>query len=102
MCKIQQCSVKVNLLLHLLTMPGSRIISILLLTLGFSTLSAHHGFPVPREGILDLREVEWNDQTLLDLKGEWLFYWEEFLDPNMHGRHTGNGIAVRVPSYWSS
>lgn len=57
---------------------------------------------MPREGILDLREVQWNDQTLLDLKGEWLFYWEEFLDPHMHASHTGKGIAVRVPSYWSS
>jgi two-component system sensor histidine kinase ChiS len=83
-------------------MRSSWIILVFLLTFGFSTLSANQGFPVPREGILDLREVQWNDQSLLDLNGEWLFYWEAFLDPYNHTLHKNSGITVSVPSYWSS
>ena len=83
-------------------MQGSRIILVFLLTLGFSRLSAHNGFPVPSEGILDLREVQWNHESLLDLNGEWLFYWEAFLDPDKYAHHKGKGMTVRVPSYWSS
>jgi len=83
-------------------MRRHRIISILLLTFGFSTLSAHHEFPLPEDGILDLRKVGWNDQTILDLNGEWIFYWEELLDPENLEQHQGSGILVTVPSYWSS
>jgi len=80
----------------------SRIISVLLLTFGFSILSAHHGFPLAENGILDLREVEWNDQTILDLNGEWTFYWEKLLQPENYKQFQNTGIPVSVPSYWSS
>jgi two-component system sensor histidine kinase ChiS len=80
--------------------PG--IILVLFLTSGFSTLSAHHGYPLPKEGILDLREIEWNDNSILDLNGEWVFYWEKFLDPENFKQYQNTGFPVNVPSYWSS
>lgn len=79
-----------------------RFILILVLTYGFSTLSAHHDFPVPKNGILDLRNVKWNDQSILDLNGEWIFYWEKLLDPENFNQYQDTGIPVTVPSYWSS
>lgn len=82
-------------------MLRSRNILFLLLTFGFSTLSANQGFPVPEKGILDLREVEWNSEIIFDLNGEWIFYWEKLLDPGNYDQHTGTGIPVSVPSYWS-
>jgi signal transduction histidine kinase len=83
-------------------MKRIQFILVFLLTFGFSTLSAHHGFPVPKKGILDLRESELNDQSILDLNGEWIFYWETLLDPDNFELHRNTGIPVTVPSYWSS
>jgi signal transduction histidine kinase len=83
-------------------MRRDRFISILVLTYGFSTLSAYHAYPAPKVGILDLRKVEWNDQSILDLNGEWIFYWEKLLDPENIQQHRDTGIPVTVPSYWSS
>lgn len=83
-------------------MCRSRIILIFLLTFGFSILSAHHGFPVPEDGILDLREKELNDQSIFNLDGEWIFYWEELLTPENFEQSRSTGIPVTVPSYWKS
>lgn len=76
------------------------IIAILFLTFGFTTLSAHPGYPVPKNGILDLSKMELNDQSIFDLNGEWLFYWEKLLSPENYKQHQSTGISVSVPSYW--
>ena len=78
------------------------IILNLFLTFGFTTLSAHHGIPVPNKGILDLRECAMDDQSIFDLDGEWIFYWEKLLSPDNLGQHEATGIPVTVPSYWKS
>ena len=101
-CKIQQSSVKVNLLLHLLRVKRSVIIWIFLLSLGVTAFS---GFPVPTtpvNGTLDLTSTVLNDQTIINLNGEWLFFWEEFLTPDNYTLRKSDGMAVSVPSYWSS
>ena len=93
---------KVNLLLHLLTMKRSIFILSLLLTFGFTILSANHGIPVPEKGILDLRECVLNEQSLFDLDGEWIFHWEQLLTPENYKQHAKEGIPVTVPSYWQN
>lgn len=93
---------KVNLLLHLLTMKKTLFILFLLLTFGFTRLSAHHGIPVPEKGILDLRECVMDDQSIFDLDGEWLFHWEKLLTPENYKQLGSEGIPVTVPSYWKN
>jgi signal transduction histidine kinase len=44
--------------------------------------------------------MELNDQSIFDLNGEWLFYWEKLLTPENYEQHKGTGITVAVPSYW--
>ena len=78
------------------------VIPFLFLTFGFTTLSANPGYPVPENGILDLRQKILNDQSILNLDGEWIFYWEKLLDPENIEQHRNTGIPVTVPSYWSS
>lgn len=58
------------------------------------------GSPLVRDGILDLRQEE-SPVTYIKLRGEWEFYWHQFIDP-------GNGemppvsptLYAEVPSYW--
>lgn len=78
------------------------IILHLLLTFGFTALSAHEKFPVPIGGILDLRESVLDDQTIINLNGEWIFHWEKLLTPGNYDQFKTTGIAVTVPSYWES
>jgi len=78
------------------------IILHLLLTFGFTALSAHQNFPVPKDGILDLRESVLDDQTIINLNGEWIFHWEKLLTPANYDQYKTTGIAVNVPSYWKS
>ncbi len=101
-CKIQQCTVKVNLLLHLLTMKKILFILILFLTFGFTTLSAHQEIPVPNKGVLDLRECVMDPQSIFDLDGEWIFHWEKLLTPDNFEQLGTEGIPVTVPSYWQN
>jgi len=78
------------------------VIPFLFLTFGFTTLSANPGYPVPENGILDLRQKILNDQSILNLDGEWIFYWEKLLTPDNFEQYQSTGVPVNVPSYWES
>ncbi|MDF1575817.1 MAG: HAMP domain-containing sensor histidine kinase [Bacteroidales bacterium] len=65
-------------------------------------LSANQRIPDSIKGLLDLREVVLDDQSIFDLDGEWMFYWEALLTPENYIRHEASGIPVTVPSYWKS
>ncbi len=70
------------------------------LTFGFSTLSAQDGIPVPNKGVLDLREYGMDDQSIFNLDGEWIFHWEKLINPSNFDQQATSGIPVNVPSYW--
>jgi signal transduction histidine kinase len=74
----------------------------LILTFGFTTLLGHQAFPVPKNGILDLRETVLDDHTIFNLNGEWIFHWEKLLTPGNYEQYERSGIPVTVPSYWNS
>ena len=73
-----------------------------LISIGVTAISGHPEAPAPIKGVLDLSGRVLNDQTIINLNGEWLFHWKEFLDPNNFETRKSEGIAVTVPSYWSS
>jgi signal transduction histidine kinase len=67
-----------------------------------STLFGNSEIPVPKNGVLDLRESHVDKQSLINLNGEWLFHWEELLDPSGFEQSKKEGMVVTVPSYWNS
>jgi len=54
--------------------------------------------PVVEKGILDLRGWNWNTSSEIALKGEWRFYWNEFIDPVSNPEPTQ---YIDVPSAWN-
>lgn len=76
---------------------NSHILSlILLLSIAGKAIAAEK--PKAVAGTLDLTGYDFKVQGPLKLDGEWLFYWEEFIDP-LDEQITG-GIPVEVPSAW--
>ena len=59
---------------------------------------------VSEKGILDLREVEFDQVTVVNLNGEWEFYWNEFHYPSDFdsGKQPTPDCYGEVPSYWTS
>ncbi|MEC9464820.1 MAG: sensor histidine kinase, partial [Myxococcota bacterium] len=59
--------------------------------------------PVARDGVLDLSEWDFETGGSVDLKGEWLFVWQEFVEPGpvdvFRGIHAGR---ADVPEIWKS
>jgi signal transduction histidine kinase len=85
-------------------MYRSCVIFILSISLSCTLLSAREGIPVPTKGILDLRSYQFNNQTVINLNGEWEFYWDRLLNPE---EFTEDGKILpdlygKIPSYWSS
>ena len=74
----------------------------LILTFGFTTLSANQGIPGPIKGILDLREYTMDDHSIFDLNGEWMFHWEKLLTPDNFDQYLSTGLPVTIPSYWAN
>ena len=57
---------------------------------------------LPENGILDLRNYNFNEQSYIKLDGEWEFYWEAFIDPATFtaGQSPEPTLFVTVPGYW--
>ena len=83
-------------------MKKSIFIGLFLISVGVTAISGHHRPTAPTNGILDLSGTVLDNQTIINLNGEWLFHWEEFLSPVNFESRKSSGIAVTVPSYWAS
>ncbi len=55
--------------------------------------------PQVKEGFLDLREWDFEKDGAISLKGEWEFYWEQFISPT--GKPHQNPDYIKVPSSWN-
>jgi signal transduction histidine kinase len=80
----------------------SIFIGFILLSTGLTAVSAQQGLPTPVNGVLDLTDSNLDQKTIFNLNGEWLFHWEQLLTPDNFKSQKSKGIAVDVPSYWSS
>jgi signal transduction histidine kinase len=58
----------------------------------------------PDQGVLDLRNTQLNEQSYLNLNGEWRFHWQKLIDPStrLDVFEQDPGLLVHVPSYWKS
>ena len=55
--------------------------------------------PRAEDGVLDLREYEFGRKGILEIEGEWAFFWHEFTDP--FNESDSGAIYVPVPSPWN-
>ena len=55
--------------------------------------------PVAVEGVLDLREYDFNAHGLLEIRGEYEFYWNQMLNP-ADDKISGEMIYMDVPGSW--
>ncbi|MBL7110316.1 MAG: sensor histidine kinase [Bacteroidales bacterium] len=64
---------------------------------------AQEGRPVPEEGILYLREHIIDQSTIMNLNGEWEFFWDKLLEPEdfKTGQPPVPDCFPVVPSYWN-
>jgi signal transduction histidine kinase len=56
------------------------------------------GSPVAERGVLDLREYDFSGEGVVEVSGEWNFYWNKLIDPVAHADTTG--VPVPVPAAW--
>ena len=61
--------------------------------------SSKKEIPIAKDGVLDLRKWNFNEDGNIKLKGEWNFYWKQFLSKYEEG--TGP-LLVKFPSHWTS
>lgn len=52
-----------------------------------------------RQGVLDIHDLTFNENTIIDLQGEWEFYFGEFHYPPFHGEKPLTGYLA-IPSSW--
>ena len=78
-------------------MSQTRIISFLFLLFALTVVSQAR--PRAEKGVLDLREYDFARNGILEIEGEWAFFWQEFTDPY---RVSDSGAAyVQVPVPWN-
>ena len=80
-----------------------RIITLLLL-LTPAVFANSNNRLVSEKGILDLRELKFDQSSIINLDGEWEFYWNKFLYPvdfDSDIQPTPDCYG-KVPSYWTS
>src|SRR5512140_632765 len=59
--------------------------------------------PEAKGGVLDLRKIENKEKFVLQLNGEWEFYWNKMLHPHDFEEPAKYkpDCFVKVPSYWT-
>jgi signal transduction histidine kinase len=81
-----------------------RILATLLLITAGSVIPAAGQSFMAQEGVLDLRNLTNRDRFIVNLNGEWGFYWNQMLFPNDFKKITKPkpDIFGNVPSYWTA
>jgi hypothetical protein len=58
--------------------------------------------PVAKKGMIDLRNFNDSGQFIINLNGEWEFYWNKMLRPqDFEGKVINPDYYGMVPSYWT-
>lgn len=76
----------------------------LLLFFNQSGVAAERFQPIPDQGLLDLRATPLDEQSYLNLNGEWRFHWKKLINPRSRKLifEQDPGLVVSVPSFWNS
>ncbi len=79
------------------------IIIILLYFLTSCSISEVKHHPIAKQGVLDLREWNFEKDGNVELNGEWQFIWNELLDPqNIDSTFDKKATFVSIPDGWEN
>jgi len=80
-----------------------RTLIILILISAGCIIPAAGQSPVAKDGVFDLRGIERKDNFIVNLNGEWEFYWNQMLYPNdfRKGNKPKPDLFAHVPGYWT-
>ncbi len=90
---------------------GLVLLGLVLIAVLFALLSeptgqaeAHPAEPVAVHGVLDLTDWNFEQQGIVNLKGEWEFYWSALLTADEVAKNTPplNKMWVEVPNVWTN
>lgn len=80
----------------------NRIFPVFLLIISFFIFlipSSSHGTPIAKQGVLDLSGWDLKKEGNLSFKGEWEFYWKQWVY-NENSKKLNNPIFMKVPGKW--
>lgn len=81
-----------------------KVILFLLCTFGLFCLmpvqAASSQIPVAERGVLDLTDWGFTEQGIINLNGDWEFYWQEFWQPSQIPTRKSIPSYLEVPSTW--
>jgi signal transduction histidine kinase len=79
-----------------------RILPVVLLLFVFNFGHTEGATPKAIKGTLDLRDLKGTERFVINLNGEWEFYWNKILRPLDFARNTTKpDYYGKVPSYWT-
>jgi len=66
-------------------------------------LTDNHKIPVAKKGVLDLRGWDFEENGMIDLKGEWEFYWDTlYTVQDFKNNHLHNKEYINFGKLWSN
>jgi len=83
------------------SLRGVWLISLCLLLVSCGQSTSLVDAPQAVEGQLDLRDWDFNSNGMVDLAGEWEFYWQELLSP-LQVETVSKSQIVSVPDTWTN
>ncbi|GEM_PF-1859036 len=70
--------------------------------IGLESYAQDDKAPQIQEGILDLSEVNWTDNFVYNLDGEWEFYWNQLIHPHDFKENSKPKTYLKVPTSWTT
>lgn len=67
---------------------------------GLPAQAATGALPLAKQGVIDLRGVDWEQKFAVPLNGEWSFYWGKLLTPSTLENERVPHSYIKVPSTW--
>jgi serine phosphatase RsbU (regulator of sigma subunit) len=78
------------------------LIFLLVSVLLFSCNDTEITKPIAKKGMIDLSQYNFNDEGIIELNGEWEFYWDQLLTPDdfLNNNITEQQEFITMPDYW--
>jgi signal transduction histidine kinase len=79
-----------------------RFTFLLILAISLLSIDSLRAAPKAERGVMDLRQIENPGKFILNLNGEWEFYWNKLLHPDdLNVQEFKPDYYGRIPSYWT-